>query len=54
MHDGKFITSAGGAQSFAAALYLTEVLYGKEIARSLARGLVINWDVEAVPHVIVE
>lgn len=44
VHDGKFITSAGGARSFDAALYLCEYLYGKEIADRLARGLVIDWD----------
>ena len=54
VHDGKFITSAGGARSFEAALYLTEVLYGEEIAQSLAGGLVIDWDLESVPHIIVE
>ena len=32
VHDDKFITSAGGAKSFEAALYLCELLYGKEIA----------------------
>ncbi|MEM9649150.1 MAG: DJ-1/PfpI family protein [Bacteroidota bacterium] len=52
VHDGKFITSAGGAKSFEAALYLCEHLYGKEIAESLARGLVIDWDVEEVPRFI--
>lgn len=50
VHDGKFITSAGGAKSFEAALYLTEHLYGKEIAESLAQGLVIDWDLQSVPH----
>ncbi len=50
VHDGKFITSAGGAKSFEAALYLCEVLYGAEIARSLAGGLVIDWDLASVPH----
>ena len=40
VHDGKYITSAGGAKSFEAALYVTELLYGKEIAQSLAKGLV--------------
>ncbi len=50
VHDGKFITSAGGAKSFEAALYLCEVLYGAEIARSLAGGLVIDWDLGTVPH----
>ncbi len=53
VHDGRFITSAGGAKSFEAALYLTEVLYGKEIAQSLAGGLVIDWNLETVPHIIV-
>lgn len=50
VHDGKYITSAGGAKSFEAALYLCEVLYGKEITKSLAKGLVINWDLAKVPH----
>ncbi len=50
VHDGKFITSAGGAKSFEAALYLCEVVYGAEIARSLAGGLVIDWNLENVPH----
>ena len=52
VHDGKFITSAGGAKSFEAALYLCEFLYGKEIAMSLAKGLVIDWDLQNVPHFI--
>lgn len=51
VHDGKYITSAGGAKSFEAALYLSEVLYGKEIAKSLSGGLVIDWDLEKVPHI---
>lgn len=54
VHDGKFITSAGGAKSFEAALYLCEQLYGKKIARSLADGLVIDWDLKKVPHLIVD
>ena len=52
VHDGKYITSAGGAKSFEAALYLSEYLYGPEIARSLAGGLVIDWKLEEVPHLI--
>lgn len=54
VHDGKYITSAGGAKSFEAALYLSEYLYGAEIARSLAGGLVIDWNLQEVPHVIVD
>jgi len=53
VHDDKYITSAGGAKSFEAALYLAEHLYGAEIARSLAGGLVIDWKLEEVPHLVV-
>jgi transcriptional regulator GlxA family with amidase domain len=54
IHDGKYITSAIGAKSFEAALYLSEYLYGKTIAESLAGGLVIDWNVEDVPHLVIE
>jgi transcriptional regulator GlxA family with amidase domain len=54
VHDDKYITSAGGAKSFEAALYLCEFLYGKEIAQSLAGGLVIDWNVDKVPHLIIK
>jgi len=53
VHDGKFITSAGGAKSFEATLYLAEVLYGEEVARRLAKGLVIDWDLSKVSHLVV-
>ena len=54
VHDGKYITSAGGAKSFEAALYLSEYLYGKDIAQSLAGGLVIDWDLNKVPHLVID
>ena len=54
VHDGKYITSAGGAKSFEASLYLCEVLYGKEIAKRLAGGLVIDWDVDSFEKHIVK
>ncbi|SEE32130.1 DJ-1/PfpI family protein [Tenacibaculum sp. MAR_2010_89] len=54
VHDGKFITSAGGAKSFEAALYLCEYLYGKEITKKLAGGLVIDWNLDEVPHLIMK
>lgn len=54
VHDGKYITSAGGAKSFEASLYLAELLYGKSIADDLAKGLVIDWELEKVPHLVVE
>jgi len=52
VHDGKYITSAGGAKSFEAALYLCEHMYGEKVAKTLAGGLVIDWDVDKVPHLI--
>ena len=54
VHDGKYITSAGGAKSFEAALYLCEHLYGKKVADRLAGGLVIDWELEEVPHLVIE
>lgn len=54
VHDGKYITSSGGAKSFEAALYLCEHLYGKKIAQSLANGLVIDWELEKVPHLVIK
>lgn len=50
VHQDKYITSAGGAKSFEASLYLCELLYGPEIARELAKGLVINWNLKQIPH----
>jgi len=50
VHDGKFITSAGGAKSFEAALYLCEHLYGKEVAQRLAKGLVIDWKLSELKY----
>ena len=54
VHDGKYITSAGGAKSFEASLYLCELLYGKKVANQLAKGLVIDWELDSVPHLIVK
>ncbi|MFY7672606.1 DJ-1/PfpI family protein [Tenacibaculum sp. MEBiC06402] len=54
VHDGKYITSAGGAKSFEAALYLCEYLYGEEIAQSIAGGLVIDWKNSKVPHLVIK
>ena len=51
VRHNRFITSAGGAKSFEAALFTAELLYGKEVARRLAKGLVIDWDLDQVPHV---
>ncbi|WP_299254688.1 DJ-1/PfpI family protein [uncultured Lacinutrix sp.] len=54
VHDNKYITSAGGAKSYEASLYLCEVLYGKEIAQQLATGLVIDWDLEKLSYITID
>jgi transcriptional regulator GlxA family with amidase domain len=43
VHDGPLLTSVGGARSYDAALYLVDHLYGEEVARQVASGLVIPW-----------
>jgi transcriptional regulator GlxA family with amidase domain len=52
VHDGKAITSSGGAKSYDPALYLVEYLYGKKVADGVAAGLVFDWDVNEVRHLI--
>ncbi len=54
VHDKKYITSAGGAKSFEAALYLCEYLYGSEITKSLAKGLVIDWELKNIPYLVIK
>jgi len=44
VHDGKLLTSNGGAKSFDVALYLVHHLYGDKVAKGVGRGLVIDWD----------
>lgn len=43
VHDGRLLTSQGGARSFDVALYLVDHLWGEQVARRVARGLVIEW-----------
>ncbi len=52
--DGKFITSVGGGMSYEPAFYLVERLYGPEHAARTAEGLVWDWDLGAVPHLVVK
>jgi transcriptional regulator GlxA family with amidase domain len=54
VHDGRAITSAGGAKSYDPALYLCELLYGAEVARGIGAGLVIDWDASRIEHVVVK
>ena len=50
VHDGKAITSAGGAKSYDPALYLCELLYGAGKARGIAGGLVIEWKLDELAY----
>jgi len=51
--DGKYITSVGGGLSYEPAFYLVETLYGKAHADATAGGLVWDWDLAKVPHLVV-
>ena len=51
--DGKFITSVGGALSYEPALYLVEKIYSVKNAKRIGKGLVLDWDLSKVPHLIV-
>lgn len=53
VHDGKYITSAGGAKSFEASLYLCELLYGKKVADELAEGMVIDWNLARLKYIVI-
>ncbi|MBO3698794.1 DJ-1/PfpI family protein [Roseivirga sp. E12] len=52
VHDGKAITSSGGAKSYDPALYLVEYLYGKQKAKGVAKGLVIDWKVGEIKSIL--
>ncbi len=54
VHDGKFITSAGGSRSFEASLYLCELLYGKAVTKQIAEGLVMDWPLKNYPHLVID
>lgn len=54
VHDGKLITSIGGAKSYDPALYLCELLYGNKVAKGVAGGLVIDWNVHNIKHLRME
>lgn len=43
VHDGKRITSEGGAKSYDPAMYLVDHLYGEKVAQGVGRGLLIAW-----------
>ena len=51
--DGKYVTSVGGAMSYEPAFWLVEHLWGAERVAGNAEGLVWDWNLESVPHLVV-
>ena len=51
VHDGKAITSAGGAKSYDPSLYLVEYLYGQKAAIGVGKGLVIDWKLSEIQSI---
>jgi transcriptional regulator GlxA family with amidase domain len=50
VHDGKAVTSVGGARSYDPAMYLVERLYGDDARAKIGEGLVLDWSRAAVSH----
>ncbi len=46
VHDGKVLTSEGGARSYGVAMYLVDLLYGEEVAKKVGSGLLLPWPPE--------
>ncbi len=55
VHDGKSLTSQGGARSYDIAMYLVDHIYGEEVAKGIGQGLIIPWPPHAgtMPALIV-
>lgn len=47
VHDGRVLTSQGGARSFDVAMYLVDLLYGRQVAAGIGSGLLIPWPMES-------
>ncbi len=47
VHDGKSLTSQGGAKSYDIAMYLVDHIYGEEVAKGIGQGLIIPWPPQA-------
>ena len=43
VHDGRTLTSEGGAKSYDVAMYLVDHLYGEKVAAGVGTGLIIAW-----------
>jgi transcriptional regulator GlxA family with amidase domain len=56
VHDGRMLTSEGGAKSYDVSMYLVDHLYGERVAQGVGGGLIIAWppSAEAMPALVVE
>jgi len=52
VHDGKAVTSVGGARSYDPAMHVVEKLYGAEAMKLIGQGLVLDWKRAAVPQLL--
>lgn len=52
VHDGKALTSQGGAKSYDVAMYLVDRLYGEKVAKGVGRGMVIDWPDPSVTYLV--
>lgn len=50
VHDGGVITSQGGSRSSTAALYLVELLFGREVTQAVADELLLTWPLQDQPR----
>ena len=56
VHDGRMLTSEGGAKSYDVSMYLVDHLYGERVAQGVGGGLIIDWPPtpERMPALVVE
>jgi transcriptional regulator GlxA family with amidase domain len=56
VHDGRMLTSEGGAKSYDVSMYLVDHLYGERVAQGVGGGLIIDWPPSAarMPALVVE
>ena len=54
VHDGRILTSEGGARSFDVAMHLVDHIYGENVARGVGRGLIIAWPPDELAALVVD
>jgi transcriptional regulator GlxA family with amidase domain len=54
VHDGRILTSEGGAKSYDVAMHLVDHIYGEHVATGVGRGLIIAWPPAELAALVVE